>query len=600
MRVRPTRLRPARRRAGAAILATAVLSGGLVAATTTTTSAAPVNTTIPLSCGGRDAATNATLAGAAGILGSDKVGVTLVVTGGDVPETAGLDQEINAGFNWTATMGQQLIDKAAALIPALTVTNISVTQLVRGPATPNEFSKTVAGPITIAPKVGVPANLPIGSVGGPITTTSGGIITYRVGAVTLDAGLSVAGANLGLKLTCSVQGSNLIAKTTVRDPDAPLFTPEVVTLEANPGQTVTKDLLGEVITPGKTPLMPESLAITEQPAAGSASITNGVFSFTAPAEAGTYSTTVEVCGMPKEESGTPGIDEVQEVSLGANWSGDGILAPRPVAFSLKVGEEETGLIWTARHNVSDLLWPLPLGGTTPTPQNWAPADRAGLVNDYALFTTYRAPTTAQIQGAIERLPGIGAGNVEVTEIKAGPNPNVVTGFNVTFVGDKAAQDVPDITLGQWYTVPPQEVFDQISAAMATLSGSLGGGDEDPTPPRFASLAEANAYIGANLLTLTEQDWADWGDALTAELIAGLTSAVPEILAWITGLFPAKPMLTTVDQGEAPVPPAPLCAQGIIDVTVTEVAGEVVVTPVEEPQVGGTSDTRGGAPIGFVG
>ena len=599
MRVRPTRLRPARRRAGAAILATAVLSGGLVAATTTTTSAAPVNTTVQLSCGGRDAATNATLAGASGILGSDKIAVTLVVTGGDVPDTAGLDQEINAAFNWTATMGQDLIDKAAALIPALTVTNINVTQLVRGPATPTEFGKAVPGPITINPQVGVPANLPIGTVGDTITTTSGGIITYRVGAVTLDAGLSVAGATLSLKLACSVQGSNLISKTTVRDPDAPLFNPEVVTLTADAGQTVTKDLLGEVITPGKTPLMPETLKITEQPAAGSASITNGIFSYTAPAEPGTYSTTVEICGVPKEESGAPGIDEVQEVSLGENWSGDGILAPRPVAFSLKVGEEQTDLIWTARHNISDFLFPLPLGGTTPTPQNWAPSDRAGLVNEYALLTTYQAPTAAQVKGAIERLPSIGAGNVEVTEVKDGPNPNKVTGFLVTFVGDKAEQDVPDISLGQWYTVPPQEVFDQISAAMASLSGSLGGGGGEATPPRFASLAEANAYIGANLFSLTEKDWDDWGEAFKAELIAGLTSAVPEILAWITGLFPAKPMLTTIEQGEAPVPPAPLCAQGIIDVTVTEVAS-VTETPPAGPEVGGVTDTRGGAGIGFVG
>ena len=42
-------------------------------------------------------------------------------------------------------------------------------------------------------------------------------------------GLSVAGANINLKLSCVVQGSNLIAKTTVRDPDAPLFNPEVIT-----------------------------------------------------------------------------------------------------------------------------------------------------------------------------------------------------------------------------------------------------------------------------------------------------------------------------------------------------------------------------------
>ncbi len=580
-------------------MATALLSGGLVAVSATNSGAAPVNTTIALSCGGADAASSGILDTAAGILGSNRLPVNLVISGGDIPDTAGLDQEINAAFDWTATMGQDLIDKAAALIPSLTISNVSVQQVVRGPATPTEFTKTVPGPINITPRVGVPASLPFGTVGGPITTTAGGIVTYRVGAVTLGAGLSLAGATINLKLNCAVQGSNLIAKTTVRDPDAPIFNPEVVTLEANAGETVTKDLLGEVITPGKTPLMNETLKIVEQPAGGSASITDGVFSFTAPAEAGTYSTTVEICGAPKAESGTPGVNELQELTVGENWSGQGILAPRPVAFSLNVGDEETDLIWTARHNVSDLLFPLPLGGRVPTADNWAPADRAGIVGDYALFTTYRAPTAAQIQGAIERLPNVGAGNVAVTAVDDGPNPAVVTGFDIEFVGALGEQDVPDISLGQWYAVPPQEILDRISAVVTSLSGSLGGDGEAPAP-RWATLAEANAYIGANLLSLTPQDWEDWGETLKAELISGITSAIPEILAWLNGLFPSKPMFATLEQGEAPVPPAPLCAQGIIDVTVTEVQSATTVPPGSGTQVGGTTDSRGGAGIGFVG
>ena len=259
MRVRSTRRPSARRRTGAAIVATAVVSMLLVVATSgTTTSAAPVNATIATSCTGRDKATNDTLALAKGLIGSDRVAVNLLVTGGDVPETAGLEQDINAAFNWAATMDQNLIDQAAALIPSITVSNINATQQVKGPASEDTFTGSNAGPVNIVPKAGVPAQLPIGTIGGTVTTTGGGIITYRVGALTLDVKLSVTGVgDFDLKLTCEVQGSNIIAKTTVRDPDAPVFNPEVVQLDADANETVSVDLLGDVITPGKTPLLPE-------------------------------------------------------------------------------------------------------------------------------------------------------------------------------------------------------------------------------------------------------------------------------------------------------------------------------------------------------
>ena len=116
MRVRSTRRPSARRRTGAAIVATAVVSMLLVVATSgTTTSAAPVNATIATSCTGRDKATNDTLALAKGLIGSDRVAVNLLVTGGDVPETAGLEQDINAAFNWAARMDQNLKDSPRAV-----------------------------------------------------------------------------------------------------------------------------------------------------------------------------------------------------------------------------------------------------------------------------------------------------------------------------------------------------------------------------------------------------------------------------------------------------------------------------------------------------
>ncbi len=615
MRVRPTRLRPARRRAGAAILATAVLSGGLVAATTTTTSAAPVNATVQTSCGARDGdqATVDALDLASKLVGSNRLSVALQISAADIPETAGLDQEINASFTFSAVMDQNLIDQAAALIPSIQVRNLSGNMIVRGPSSVGSFSGT-APDLNIAPKPGQPANIPLGTYGGPITTTGGGIITYRVGDLRFDATMSVpsAGLSLNLKLACSVTGSNLIAKTTVKDPDAPVFDPEVIALEAPAGGTASVDLLGTVIKPGKTPLLPETLRVAEPPAGGSATITDGVFTFTAPEEPGTYSTTVEICGAPKEESGTPGINERQLLALGANWPdvgrggglplvGDALL-PRPIAFSLKVGDEETRLIWTSRHLLAPLA-SFPIPGLEPTPQNWAPADSAGLVNDYAPVAVYDGVSPAAVQAALEALPSIGAGNVVVTGVKGdAARPNVVTGLEIEFVNDKAEQDIETLEVGQWYAAPPQEALDRINEVIAGLTSSLTP-DPDAPPGPFEGMTpeQIDKAIGDKLLAsfvggpaVTSEEWTAW---VMSKLNLG--ELVPALTKFIDGLFPRKIEPSTIEQGEAGTPPQQLCAQAIVEVTVAEVAGEVV-TPNEGPQVAGTVDSRGGSGIGFVG
>lgn len=595
MRVaRDIQRRPFRHRAAAAILATAALSLGLVATTTGTTSAAPVNASIPASCGGRDKATNDTLALAKGLIGSDKVAVNLRITGGDVPATAGLDQPINAAFDWSATMDQNLIDQGAALIPSITITNIQATQLVRGPSSVGDFAGGNAGPIAIAPKVGVPASLPIGTLGGEIMTTGGGIITYRVGSLQLDVSLAVSGVgNFDLKLKCEVQGSNIIATTTVRDPDAPVFDPQIVQLDADAGETVEVDLLGDVITEGKTPLLPETLRIVEPPAGGTAELVDGVLRFAAPAAGGTYTTTVEVCGAPKpDDQGTPGINETQLLRQGANWKA-GLLGPRPIGFTLKVGTEETALIRTYTPNLFGLNLP------AITPANWAPENGPGVVGDYAIGTDYKAPSPGDIRSALEALPSIGAGNVEVTKVGGE--------FTVTFVGAKAEQDVPSIELGQWYAVPPQELLDRISAAIAGLAGSLGGGDPVSTPLDGMTGPEADKYIGDKFLAsltggpkVTDDEWSAW---LKIKVLNPIIEAVPAIMAFINGLFPEKLAGETLAQGEAAIPPQQLCAQGIIEVTVAEVEGGGVTPPASTPPapvVQGTAVERGGAQPSFVG
>jgi hypothetical protein len=641
---RPDRNR--RHRGAVAVVAVAALVLSLLGTSARAISAAPVDVSIPTSCGARGGhrPTIDALALARTLTGSDRIALVLRITGGDVPEVADIATTINSTFNWSATMDQNLIDQAAALIPSITASNITATQLVRGPSTGADDTVVNAGPITIRPVAGTAASLPIGTLGSEITTTGGGVITHRVGSLTLDVRLTVTGVgDFDLQLACQVTGSNLIASTTVRDAAAPTFDPAIVRLETTAGQAVEVDVLGDVVTPGLTPLLPESLRIVEAPAAGQATLVDGRFRFTAPAAPGTYATTLEVCGAPGEDSGVPGVDEVQLLQLGANWPavgrGGGVplvgdaLIPRPVAFSLRMGDEETRLIWAAEHALLPGL-PLPLDGIRPSPTNWAPRHAAGMADKYAIETRFKGVAAADVAAALAALPSVGAGNVEVEELKERPDsPNRTTGFRVRFIGARSGQDMPQVTLGQWYGVPPQEALDRISADVAELAGSIGEGPEEPGGPLSGlSPEEADDYIRDKILLsvlggppVTDDEWDAW---VRIRVIDPLVGAAPAILAFVNGLFPEKIDTLTVEQGEAPVIAEPVCGQGVIEVVVSEVltvttlppgpdgpsptvpvtAVPVVPTPVGPavpvapvpPIVQGATAVRGGAPIGFVG
>jgi hypothetical protein len=71
-----------------------------------------------------------------------------------------------------------------------------------------------------------------------------------------------------------------------------------------------------------------------------------------------------------------------------------------------------------------------------------------------------------------------------------------------------------------------------------------------------------------------------------------------LISALNGLFPKviDPVAVPVVSGESPTGAAPLCSQGIVDVTVT--AGVLGITLENSAtQVAGTSDTKG---LGFVG
>ncbi len=583
------------RTAGGVILATSLLALGLVTAGTTTGGASPVSTKIEALCSGADDDSRNTLNSFAGILGGNTIAVTLEATAADIPENAAIGDKINATFNWSGTLSQQLIDTAAGIGASINAKNISAQMVVRGPSDIGSFSAT-APDLAVVPTVGVPTNLALGNIGGEITTTGGGIITYRVGSVNFTTELvaSILPAPVVLNITCSPTGSSLIAKTSVKDPDAPTFSPELIPLSTTSGGVATVNLLGgnpPIISAGKTPLLPETLKIVEPPAAGQATITNGVFSFAAPADAGTYSTTVEICGVPKAESAAPGVSEIQNIELGENWTafGGGGLDKRPIAFTLKFGDQETPLIWATNSG------PLPV----PTPTNWAPSSGAGVVGQY-VFTTYTGISASQIQSALEGLSNVGEGNVEVVAEKSNPaTPNRVTNFKVNFKGALAEQDVPGIALGQWYSILPQEGLVRINESIAKLvpaptpTTTTVPGSPPPVDPLGGRTGQAlNEFIAGKILTgtLTEAE----SDAFIAVVIGGLTAAAPALLAAITALFPQKinPVAVPVVGGESPTKAQPLCSQAIIEVTVTpEVLG------ISSVQVGGENGTQG---LGFVG
>lgn len=599
-----------RRRTGGALLAvTALISTVLVSTTVGLSGADPVSTKVPLVCVGADSKTTETLNLAKALIGSDKVFVDLIASAADIPTHADLEQEIDATFKWTGTMDQNLIDKAAGLNLALAISNIKASMAVRGPADVDSFSTTGTN-TNITPAVGKAAALNLGTIGGKINTTAGGIITYRVAGVSLTAALSLSGQNFVLNLTCSPVGSNLIAKTAVKDPDAPVFDPEVVQRQAQAGETVTVDM-NEVITPGKTPLIPDSVKIVEAPTGGTATMQDGILTFEAPNADGTFSITVEACGEPKAESGMPGVNEVQQLQLwGSKYWKNEALGPRPVAFTLKFGEEETGIIWTAES--LNPLDPLPRGGKMPTQEKWAPEDRAGQVNDYFLFTSYKKPKPSAIQAALEALPSIGKGNVVVRESEG---DSLL--YDIEFVGDLAEQDVPQIELAGWFSVPPQELLDRIGELVAGIAGGMGGDDDEGDSASAAldakagitadmskdrKVEKANDYMGKRLgesLTggpaLSDAEW-DWWVGIV--ILDPIMDSVPAIIAWINSLFPKKVVMSTVTPGEAPVPPEPLCAQGLVEVVVSgaDVAGATDTTG-DGSDVLGKGDER---PIGFTG
>jgi LPXTG-motif cell wall-anchored protein len=253
-------------------------------------------------------------------------------------------------------------------------------------------------------------------------------------------------------------------------------------------------------------------------------VANGTLTFTAT-EPGDHEIPMQICAAPKATDAKPGVDEVQQLAWAGTYTGAPLNA-HPLALSLAFEGQKTDLIGTSFGN----QW---FNQGVPTP----------LMTDWLQWigSDFRAPSAAQVEAALAKLPNIGAGNVKVTGGDAG------TPYSIAFVGALAGKDVGQVTVGDWYTHLPAEGLDQVLAAATSLSPAPDP-NAPPAPPLPTWDALNNQLISGQITT--EQWSATAGDILKAQILGSID--VPKLLAYITSLFPAKPTLDTTVQGEAAI------------------------------------------------
>ncbi len=536
-------------------------------------SAAPQQKTLTGSCTGADKASSDLLAVFGGALA-----LPFDITS-DVPaqlDPGAPDQPI--AFTWSVSLAASVTSAVAAIDPTLTVKNIQLDMGVTGPTA----TKVVEGrpaPMEVAITAGKPASFAMGPFSGKLTEIGkGGVIKYSPKNIALSISLDIKGAATDINVTCSAPGT--AAVTSIKIPGSPDIK-QPIELEGTPNSSVSVDVLGKYVTAGTDEkgvvreVQPDTLKVIDGPG----QVVNGQVVVNTGAAGTTSSVTFEVC------SGTlPGTNAVQTLALtlpnpwGPPFYELNNQLRKGVAFTLKYGDETTAPI----NMVDPMSLPVVLN---PSLMNIPVNDWLNHANDYIL-TGFKAPSAADVQIALERLPSIGAGGVKVTSTPAtppGPNVEPTANFSIEFVGKNAEKEVRSITLGNYYSVFPQEYLTMIIDAAKGLLGG-GGGDGAATTTTFPGgvtlderikQLEAQQYLAqiSNDLPL----WLSTTQELLPLKIEQATSNIDvnAAIGALTGIFSPPPAPKVLVAGELPIG---ICSQGIIDVTVASVAGKSETNP----------------------
>lgn len=399
------------------------------------------------------------------------------------------------------------------------------------------------------------------SVTGTIDPSGSGLIYYRPAPARLSIVVNgtVAGmANIGT-ITVECSASGLLGSTAVRPPGSPIINPNPIVRSAAPGERVTVNLNdGSLVTPDQgNPIVWESVKIAGTPAAGTASVANGVLIFDAPAANGSYDVTFEVCGLPRVVEGAPGVNEIQTINFADKTYVGSNLNTHPMWFTLKFDGQETAPIVTSY--VQPIFEWMPPVALNPRDE----ADR----NTHILFGYFVPPTPAQIQAALEALPNVEPGDIVVSGGPARPS-DLSNPYTFTFGGALAGADVAQVEVGTWNTWLPNE---GLAAILEAAKGIDVGGGDAPVPPTPDESLQQLTNGAIDFGTFWEQIWA----RAFHDLIAGID--IQGLLDSVTALFPKTPIARTVTTGEVPIADSntgPLCSQGVLQVVVTGAAVEV--------------------------
>lgn len=437
----------------------------------------------------------------------------------------------DATFNLTMTLPPSLVKQAKETLKLSSVEVRDATYAIQATgASDSNISVSVPSQV-----VDLNANPVVLSqtISGKIDPKKAGTIGYRPGGNTrlsIVVNTTVAGIQIN-SLTVTCGSTRDVAQTAVQIPGSPNVSQPIIQ-GAYTASIVGRPLMGQHITPDDgNPIIDGSLRLVSQsPVGGYSAVGGGAAFFLAPQEPGLYWVDYEVCANSRLVPTVPGVNTVQSLTFPENYQGKGLNA-HPLSMKLSFKGAETAAI-----SLSSFL-----GQPSATVEQLA-------TNVDRFFAQFTAPSAATIRAALEKLPTVGAGNVQVT----GPTNGAYT---ITFVGALGKSDQPLVTVTGWETWLPSSLLD-------TALGALNPPVDPNAPTTTTAAPETIESLDAKLAAgqITVQQYIDGRLVLLrGEIVGGLTT--PAAITALTSLFPKTPDTALVTAGSPEVPAyqtGPLC------------------------------------------
>ncbi len=598
MRTGLNRSRRTRRTQVAVLSAVLMVSGMLVFGSQP--SSATITKTIDVTCQGADPASK-------GLLDSFGIPPLPVTSSVEAPAFVEPGQtDVPVSVSWALTVPASLTDMLVNIgVASAEVKDANVDTQVSGPTSTTLIEGRPPGQ-TISIVKGAGLTSTFGPFSGQLDDIgNSGVIKLRSEAVNFTMVAAISGTPTEIKMTCP------IGATIATIPVKVAGSPDIVQPIEEPGvagQDTTVDVLGKYVTNGKDKsgverqVDPSTLKVVEGPG----TVQGGKLVVPSPAAGATADVTFEVCaGTVEVAPATEGIDEVQRIRL---FHEPGNSFKRNFAATFNLGGEAGSPAWMVGPNTVMVL-----GGPQPWGDKVLPYALAGASG----ASPYVWPTDAEMLVALQSIPEVGAGNVEVTrgDIQVQPGGNgqkayQYRDYEVHFTGAKGKQDLPDLKTTHVASFLPQELLTNLLEQVKALGEGDGG---EPKPPKYPIPA------GMTAKEYLDQIWADAGQAWGQQPLPDVQTYFQKLQLWLgvfgenimslidvnaalafmTSLFPKKPEISWLTQGEGPKPAEmqELCSQGVVTVRSASVEAATTTSVAGGGGGGGGTDAEG---ISFAG